>query len=80
RTTSAEEKADLHIERRGVSGQAKQDPKSLDGVDVVRDGSGDQRKTLNLLSFQGSSLTELHLQWPVLFSHCSRAIFLVSSP
>jgi hypothetical protein len=41
-------------------------------------GSGDQRKTLNLLSFQGASLTELDLEWRVLFSYCSHAIFLVS--
>jgi hypothetical protein len=41
-------------------------------------GSGDQRKTLNLLRFQGTSLTELHLEWWVLFSYCSHAIFMVS--
>jgi len=53
-------KADLHIERRGVGGQTKQDPKSLDGVDVVRDGSGDQRQNAMLMILLAQSCMLLH--------------------
>ncbi len=46
----------------------------LRGFEPPTSGSGDQRNSAILLSFQAPSLTQLHLEWQVLFSYCSHPI------